>query len=393
MNISWIKTKGRTFDPIQLKVAAQKSYNQTAKQDYAGKAPNIFVGRYGYPHVNVGILNTEHYTTHDNPLHWSKHNTQIPEIIKLRTQLVNSSFKASIKNFNNKFLEMSQEIAQAHKPTEVEINLDKKPQFRIQFKRETKPHGPRVNLKRATITENPTIKRHIDKAVSDTDLKASSAMSYLYNKGYDEHAIIKLLTVGNLGIKPQRKLVPTRWGITATHSTIGNTLVKEIKDYIHYNYVAYFGSYIGNYYLILMFPEIWQYELFETIIIEDAPFSTDFEPYTGRKKYAEETAGGFYTVRMACLEELKRKKRQASVLALRFINPNEYIAPLGVWVTLEATRKAMQNPPLVFGSKELLLNYAQLFIKKKFNYDLDTILRKSVILENIKSQSKLAAFF
>jgi DNA repair protein NreA len=392
MNIQWMKTKGRTFDPIQLKVAAQKSYNKVAKQDYAGKAPNIFVGRYGYPNVNVGILNTEHYTTHDNPPHWSEHNTQIPEIIKLRTQLVNSSFKASIKNFNNKFLELSQEIAQASKPAEVEINLKQKPQFRIQFKKETLPHGPRVKLKKAALTSNPTIKRHIDKAVSDTDLKASNAMSYLYKRGYDEHIIIKLLTVGNLGVKPQRKLVPTRWGITATHSNIGNMLVKQVKDYIHYDYAAHFGSYLGNYYLILMFPEVWNYELFETITVEEAPFSTDFEPYEGRKQYAEETAGGFYTVRMACLEQLKKIKRQASVLALRFINPNEYIAPLGVWVTLEATRKTMESKPIIFGSKELMLHYTRLFIKKKFNIDVDTILRRSKLLHTMQIQKKLRDF-
>jgi DNA repair protein NreA len=392
MKFDWIKTKGRTFDPIQLKVAFQKQYNQRAKQDYAGKAPNIFVGRYGYPHVNVGILNTENYTTHDNPLHWSKHNTSIPEIIKLRTQLVNSSFKASIKNFNTKFLDIIQELAQASKPTEVEINLHQKPQFRMQFKTETKPHGPRVKLKRALLTENPTIKHHIDKAVSDTDLKATNAMSYLYKKGYDEHAIIKLLTAGTLGIKPQRKLVPTRWGITATHSNIGNMLVKMIKDYQHYDYAAYFGNYLGNYYLILMFPEAWSYELFETITVEEAPFSTDYEPYAGRKKYAEETAGGFYTVRMGCLEKLKQLKRQASILALRFIDPNEYIAPLGVWVTLEATRKTMQSKPLIFGSKELLLNYTKLFIKKKFNINVDTILKKSIMLKTMKTQKKLRDF-
>ncbi|PIN91680.1 hypothetical protein COU56_04955 [Candidatus Pacearchaeota archaeon CG10_big_fil_rev_8_21_14_0_10_31_9] len=392
MNISWIKTKGRTFDPIQLKTAFQKQYNKTAKQDYAAKAPNIFVGRFGYPNINVGILNTEHYTTHDDPLLWSRHNTPIPEIIKLRTQLVNSSFKTSITQFNNKFLELSQEISQAIKPTDVEINLQQKPQFNISFNKEAKPHGPNTKLKKAQITSNPKIPKHIDKVVSDTDLKSVKAMSYLYKKGYDEHAITKLLTVGNLGIKTQRKLVPTRWGITAVHSNLGNNLIKQIKDYNHYNYAVYFGGYLGNYYLILFFPECWSYELFETIIVESSSFSTNYESYQGRKTYAHETAGGFYTVRMGCLEKLIQLKRQASVLALRFINPNEYIAPLGVWVTLEATRKSLQNQPLIFSSKELMLKYAELFIKKKFNLEVNNILKQSKLLNNMKIQKKLTSF-
>ncbi len=388
----WIKTKGRTFDPIHLKVAWQKDFNQTAKQDYAAQSPNVFVGRFGYPNINVGFLNTEHYENHDDPLLWSKNNTQIPEIIKLRTQLVNSSFKTSIKSFNEKLVEMAQEISQAAKPVDMELNLEQKPQFKLTLNQEAAPHGPNTKLKKAIITENPKIPVHVDKVVNDTDLKAADAINYLNEKGYDEHTLTKLLTVGNLGIKKQRKLVPTRWGITAVHSTLGNHLAHEIKQYEYNDFAAYFGSYLGNYYLLLMFPDIWQYELFETIIIESASFATNYEPYQGRKEYAHETAGGFYTVRLACLEKLKALKRQASILALRFINPQEYVAPLGVWVTLEATRKALASQPLLFSDKKLLLNYAQLFVKKKFRLDISYILHQSILLNNLKKQKKLAEF-
>ena len=392
MDISWIKTKGRTFDPIQLKVAYQKQYNETAKQDYSGQAPNIFVGRFGYPHINVGILNTEHYTQHDEPLQWSKNNTQIPEIIGLRTQLVNSYFKTSIHSFDDKMIQMAQEISQSVKPVDVEINLEQKPQFKLSLNQEAAPHGPNTKLKKAELTENPTIPHAIDKAVSDTDLKAAAGVEQLWNKGYDEHTLTKLLTVGNLGLKKNRKLVPTRWGITAVHSTLGNILVKDIKEFEHYEYAAYFGGYLGNYYLLLFFPEPWQYELFETIIVESMPFSTNYEPYTGRKEYAHETAGGFYTVRMGCLEKLNELKKQASILALRFINPREYVAPLGVWVTLEATRKSLATQPLIFSSKELMLQYAKLFVNKKFGLDASTIFTNSIIIKNLKQQKKLHEF-
>ncbi len=392
MDVSWIKTKGRTFDIIQLKVAYQKKYNETAKQDYSGQAPNVFVGKYGYPHINVGILNTEQYTQHDEPLLWSRNNTQIPEIIGLRTQLVNSYFKTSIHSFDDKMIQMAQEISQAIKPVDVEINLEQKPQFKLTMNQETPPHGPNIKLKKAELTENPLIPHAIDKIVSDTDLKASSGLQQLWNKGYDEHTLTKLLTVGNLGLKKNRKLVPTRWGITAVHSTLGNILVKSIKEFEHYDYAVYFGGYLGNYYLLLFFPEQWQYELFETIIVESMPFSTNYEPYEGRKEYAHETAGGFYTVRMGCLEKLKELRKQASVLALRFINPAEYVAPLGVWVTLEATRKALASQPILFSSKELLLHYAQIFVKKKFGLDTSAIMRASIILKDLKEQKKLQDF-
>ena len=134
---------------------------------------------------------------------------------------------------------------------------------------------------------------------------------------------------------------------------------------------------------------MWQYELFETIISEHIHFATNYEQYEGRKTYAEETAGGFYTVRLAILQKLQTMKKQASVLALRFINPKEYVAPLGVWVTREAARKALENPPLSFSSKELLLHYIGLFVKRKFGIDVQSLLKESKILSTIKVQKKL----
>ncbi|MBW3018466.1 hypothetical protein KY325_04870, partial [Candidatus Woesearchaeota archaeon] len=66
--------------------------------------------------------------------------------------------------------------------------------------------------------------------------------------------------------------------------------------------------------------------------------------------------------------------------------------PLGGWVVREATRKALKTKPIHFSSKELMLNYARLKIKKQFNFDLDLLLKKSLLLKEQKFQSKLSQF-
>jgi DNA repair protein NreA len=391
----WIKDKGRErpyLNPITVKLSSQKVFNEKAKQDYFGQAPNIFVGRFGYPNINVGILSSEEYNNNDNIPLWAKEKYSISKIIDLRTNLINSSFKTQIKHSKNKWLEISQEIAMASKPTDVEINLTKKPSFSLTSHQTETPHGPNTQLKKAQLTENPKIPTKVDKIVSDIDLKAANALETLSEKGFDSHYLTKLLTAGTLGVKLQRTLVPTRWGITSVHSIIANKLVREIKDFSIGEYQSYFGGYLGNYYLILMFPDVWQYELFETIICENSPFARNYEPYGGRKKYAKETAGGFYSVKLGCLERLKNMKRQTSVLALRFIDPREYVAPLGVWVTLTATRNAVNSKPLTFSSHELLLTYVKKFIRKKFNLDFNKILKNSKLLDNLTSQKKLNNF-
>ena len=381
-----------------VKIGAQKKVNVEAKQDFFGQSPNVFVGRFGYPEVNVGILGVEHYEEHDNPLLWSKENYDIAKIINLRSSLINSNFKAKITGFKERFMEMSKEVGMAEKPVDVEVNLNKKPVFSLSFEQDVMPHGPNVKLKNARITENPKIPGVVDKVVDDIDFKASNALNYLYKKNLDEHYLTRLLSIGTLGVKKQRKLVPTRWSITAVDDTLAKEMIKEVKDYQLHDYSVFFGGHLGNYYVAIFFPEVWSYELFETYVgkstwhdSEEITTMTDYESYGGRKDYASNTVGGYYAARLAVLEHLKKVKRQSSVLLLRFIT-GEYYAPLGVWVVREATRKTLATNPLVFDSKELMLKYVRALVKKKFGLDPEPLLKKSIVINNIRTQKKLADY-
>jgi len=367
--------------------------SQITKDNFSTDAVAPFVGRFGYPNVNVGILappeQREDAWLFDAPKYWSAENFEIPRIVDFRSSLLNSRYSINIKK-RIKLLELSQDIAMSSKPVDVEIQLHEKPRFQLNLDSYMAPIGPNAKLKKASITENPKIHTKVYKVFSDIDLKAQDAVNYLYENKFDENFLSRILSVGTLGLKKNRKLVPTRWSLTATHDMIGKDLINQVKGCNNIDYTAFFGGYLGNYYLILCFPEVWSYELFE-VYVKSPNYTTDYETYTGRKKYAEQTAGGYYTVRMGVLEKLRELKRQGTVLALRFIT-DEYTMPLGVWVTLEATRKAMNSKPIHFSSKELMLEYTKKIALKKFNFNLDKILNKSILLKSIKQQSRLTKF-
>ena len=375
--------------------------NTLDKEEFTSDAVAPFVGKFGYPNVNVGILappeQREDAWLFDAPKYWSAENFEIPRIVDFRSSLLNSRYNINIKK-RIKLLELSQDIAMSSKPVDVDIQLQEKPKFRLNLDSHMAPTGPNAKLKRASMTENPKIHTKVYKVFEDIDLKANEAVNYLYQNKFDENFLSKLLSVGTLGLKVNRKLTPTKWSITATDDIIGKNLINEIKDYSEINsYSSFFGNYLGNYYLILMFPEVWSYELFETYVPTNWNFSrplrysTDYEAYNGRKNYADNTVGGYYTVRLAILEKLKEMKRQASVLALRFIT-DEYSMPLGVWVTREATRKSMSDKPIEFSSKELMLDYARKLMKRRFNYNVDYLLNVSKLFKSIKQQTKLEKF-
>lgn len=397
MNIQRVKYKDIEQVPqIQIK--------KDFKKDFQGSSPSLFIGQYGYPNVNVGFLSPQFGgdTTHyDSPRLWAKGKFQIGTIASMRYGLVNSRANWNIHEVRtqNHFLEMCKDIGMSHKSVELEVNLKDQPHLNFKPEAEIIPFGPQGEVAKARVTSNPKVDSRVERVVSDTDLKAVYAVTDLYRKGFEETFLTKLLSSGNTGLKGNRKLVPTRFAITAVDSTVGNQLVKEIKDYNVNDYELYFGGEWGNYYLIMFLPEIWTYELFEMYLNhkvnhwskEGNFYSTDFEPYDGRKSYAEECAGGFYAARLACAEKLKNLKRQASVLALRFITP-DYNIPLGVFVCREAARKALAEKPVTFATRELMIIYVKSLIERKFSFNITLLLENSILLKNLQQQKKLTQF-
>ncbi|MBT3297373.1 hypothetical protein HN385_00455 [archaeon] len=405
--------------------------NKKFKQDFFGSSPAPFIGRVGYPNINIGILSPQFSgdtSYYDSPKLWSKASFKIGQVASLRYGLVNSRTNWNVKNVMNrhnqitknnfsdidntnniltkksslfnktqKFIDLCQEVGMAKKSAELEINLEKNPKLQFKPEKEIIPFGPQSQVKSAKITSNTKVDQKVERVVSDTDLKATPAILNLYQKGFEETSLNKLISVGNLGIGKNRKLVPTRWSITAVDDIISKDLIKEIKQYpADSDYKLYFGGDWGNYYLILFYPDVWSYELFETYLEKKVNpwskngflYSTDYENFKGRKTYAEECAGGYYAARLPVLEKMKLNKKQNSALVLRFITP-EYNVPLGVWVCREATRKSLTSREISFSDEKLMVNYAKEIVKNKFGFDLNLLLTKSQLLKSRKTQTKL----
>ncbi len=400
-----LKCKGRlwcglNYCPILAKSQAmQTAVRNIDSASFSGSAPSVFVGRVGYPDVNVGILSTQEKDSemYDAPKSWAQKNIPIPDIINFRSSLINSRFTANVKE-RSRFLSISQEVGMASKPVDLSIDLKEKPKVRLNYVPNAPPMGPNAKLIKVDLNENPKIDKKVDYVVGDVDFKASDAITYLYEKGFDENFLSRLLSIGNLGVRTDRKLVPTRWSITATDDALGKKLIEEVKQYSKGAYQFYYANYLGNHYIILLFPEVWSYELFEMYmpnvgwnVNNTVSFMTDSEGYTGRKEYAEDCAGGYYTVRLAILEKMSAMKRQGSALVLRFVT-DDYSTPLGVWVTREAARKVLKTQPIEFDCKETMLAYTKALVKKKWNFDVDALYKNSQLLSSMRNQMKLNAF-
>ena len=361
--------------------------------------PSVFIGsKLKYPSVNVGILTPSQPLKQvqilNNQNEWTKLDLSIKQILSLRNQLINSRYQTQVKTTTS-LTEKSQEIGMSLKPTDLELNLEKIPRYQKEMDKVTKPLALSAPLKNIRITENTKIHTKVDKVFSDTDMKAGEAINYLYNNEFDESFLQQLMSIGTLGLKKNRRLVPTRFAITGVHDIIGKGLIKEVKNYQTIDdYRFFYGYYLGNHYFVLLLPNLFSYELFEYGIrygqIKDE--MTDFEDYYGRKDYASNSVGGYYAVRLAVLEYLKKIKRQASIFVIRY-ETEEYWANLGVWVCETASKKAMNNKYISFYSRENALDFMKNFIFNKMRQDVSDVFRKSKLLNSVKEQKNLFDFY
>jgi hypothetical protein len=368
--------------------------------------PSVFVGSgLKYPLVNVGILSPvereENAWIYDDAKYWAQNNFGINEVINLREGLLNSRFQSNVKDsrLNKKFVNIAKEIAIASKPVEIELELKNRINLGRKSDRVVTPNGLRAELKKAMITSNVKVERKLDSVMND-EVKSNEGIEILYKNNFDEYALSKILSVGVLGLKKDKKFVPTRWSITAIDDIIGKNILERVRDYkIIEDYGLFFGQYLGNQYMIMFFPENFSYELFELYFpgsswnpSRELKASTDFENYAGRKNYAFNTAGGYYATRLPILEYLDKIKRQAGVLVVRIETPG-YWAALGVWVVRESVRKAMNNAFWKFATKEELINSAKSIGKIKYNFDYSKIFNKSRVLNELKEQKRLIDWF
>ena len=188
----------------------------TIKEFSGSSPPEIFVGKWNYPNVYTGILSPEE--SGDTQIMssaelWHKNKLSIFEILSLRNKLVYGRKQSNIRQIpaDPRFLSVFKEIAMADKSVSAEFKL-KKP-ITKNLEKETKVPLIRhaADVSQVRLQENPIIKPKIDYLVNDTSAKSTAAMLELEKSGIETSTIVKLLSAGLLGLKTNRKLVPTRW--------------------------------------------------------------------------------------------------------------------------------------------------------------------------------------
>ena len=348
--------------------------------------PSVFVGSYGYPKVSVGPMVPPMHgdtTLLDSPELWV--GKSLEEIVNFRLSLIRGIKNIPINEPNGRYIENLHEVAMSSRPIDSELQFYKNPKPVASIDGESAPFGPVGEVASAKFSSTSSDKS-IQRAYYDHDLKAQDAVVSLYNRGIEISKIQKCFSVGMFGKK--RKLVPTKWSITATDSIIAESLVSEILEFDLIDSCRVFShDHLGNMFSVVLFPHRWLFENQEAWHTGNSiGFGSDIEDAKGID-HPPVTAGAFFAAKLGVAEYLLEKKCQASALVLREIRP-EYAVPVGVWQIREAIRSAMKNEPYIAENFDDGVTFAA----KRMSVSKSEWLSKGNMLSMLKQKS-ISDFF
>jgi hypothetical protein len=391
--------------PAEIKKKLEENWIQFIKANSAklslgtidgSSPPSMFVGHYGYPKVRIGpMISPLHGDTTilDRTELWT--GKSIEEIANYRLSLVLGTVNVNIYDTHSRHVESMQELAMSESPAETEATFEKMPivdvqmQEELRFDHEATPFGPAAPL-RGFKASSLSADQRIETAYYDTDLRAAEAMMELYRRSVEVSIIQRVLSAGMLGVKKKRKLVPTRWSISATDDIISSMLVKEIgmNPTIDLFEVTRY-SHLANYYSIILIPDdMWIFEMIESWFTSrgQATIGADNEDERGLN-HSPTIAGAYFAARLAVAEHLANRHKKAGAIVLREIHP-DYVMPLGVWQIREGVREALKNPSQKFE----LFDHAMSFACSYMSLSKNEIVQKSQIWKSFKDQTKISDF-
>jgi len=364
--------------PIISRFHAQLKTRPT--DHYMGGSPSVFIGSYGYPDVSGGPLMIN---DSDSPPAWVAKGLDIEQIVGIRARTIRGNSPVA------RIVDDVQEIALSSMPLDVEVAFEKPVSFDLKFDGTVAPVGLSGSILKMSVLDNAHVERPVDRITSDTDLGAVDACNKLHASEIDVYRIAQLLTAGMLGKK--RKLVPTRWAITAVDDTVSKGLKQRIARNPPIGEIRLFAATLyGNRIVCMLVPGDWKYEMIE-IWQKQSLWSKESEAITrdgeGMKKSGySPISGAYYSARLAVAEYLDRIGRSARVLVLRSVS-GDYWAPLGTWVIREAARAAMQETPRVCTSLDEAVSMASLLLGS------DSWRPWSLLIPELSTQKTLSDFF
>ena len=202
------------------------------KEVEAPSPPNFLISWKSYPRVAIGPNLSLKGIPKD------AYGLTLEEFVSVRAN--------QLRTFQMKGIRTKEETALSVKPVNFDVKL------KSITGQSSDPRGIVAMIDKIT-PGDVKVPGKIYSLVDNYDIKAKDALLKIKNYGFEY--MVQTLSTGNLGIPTQRKLVPTRWAITAVDSILAKDYFVKIRSKPQLqNFELYQIEHWDNHFLIILLP-------------------------------------------------------------------------------------------------------------------------------------------
>jgi hypothetical protein len=331
--------------------------------------PGICVKSGKYPMLDAGFLAAyeplEHLSIYDYPDSWQGLDRET--IFSMRRYLYRFLLPVDARSMQPEgVIRALQEIALSVRPIALRVEGESLLPRRLRLRSGQLPSSNDVMIKSIEFLSDPEISK-VAERITDQDIPAAEGIWRLLDYDYSLDQVVRLMSIGLLGRKKTRRIIPTRSAYKATINAFIDRAVMELIESPNISsYEIYLGNLFGDRFVVLLNPGEARVD-YLTIDASGTRTARGFA-FEGLREWPTDPKTSVYSdhARFSLYRNLVRRKQRchATIFHLSKDPRNQLLGP---WIARAGVNEALASNPVNLDNKDNVFEVLETLLEPSFS--------------------------
>ena len=360
-----IKTSTGQAPTTQLKL----EYIPSSKHMTVFSPPGICVKSGKYPMLEAGFLASneplEHLSIYDFPEAWQ--GLDRDTIFTMRRHLYRFLLPVDARSLQPEgIVKPLQEIALSVRPIAIRVEGESLQPRRLQLRNGQLPSAGDVTIKSIELLSEPEISK-VAERITEQDIPASEGIWRLLDYDYSLDQVVRLMSIGLLGKKNTRRILPSRSAYKATiNAFIDRAIMELIESPSVSSYEIYVSTLFGDRFAVLLHPGEARVDYLRMDLIGDN--MTRGFAFEGLRQYPTDPKTSVYSdhARFSVYKNLVRRNQRchATIFHLSKEPRNQILGP---WVARAGIQETLSSEPIRLDNRNNAIELLETLLEPDFS--------------------------
>jgi hypothetical protein len=331
--------------------------------------PGICVKAGKYPMLEAGFLASneplEHLSIYDFPQVWQ--GLDRDTIFSMRRHLYRFLLPVDARSMQPEgVIRTLQEIALSVRPIALRVEGESLRPRGLQFRSGQLPSSNDVMIQSIELLSEPEISK-VAERITQQDIPATEGIWRLLDYDYSLDQVVRLMSIGLLGRKKTRRILPTRSAYKATINAFIDRVVMElIESPSISSYEIHSGNLFGDQFFVLLHPGESRVD-YLSLDVSGNKITRGFA-FEGLHQWSSDAKTSLYSdyARFSVYRKLMRRKERCHVTVFHLMkDPRNQL--LGPWISRAGVDEALASESIKFDNRENAIQLLDTLLEPEFS--------------------------